>query len=180
MKKLLITLTFNLFMTVSVHAGTIGMSGLWNFEGQMIVVDSEGLPVSTEPVIGDINFDSGIVNLALDSPFFGPDTWYSTGTITDQQNGSYLASLEMFRNSSSYSWSILWEITQSANTASILSLDGDGDGDGLPGTAITEGPFPGFTQTIDGTLTNVPLPATAWLFISGLIGLAGVAGHKQA
>ena len=81
------------------------------------MTDPSGFVLSTEQVIGEFDFNTGLVNLALDSPFFGPETWYSTGTIEDLQDGSYFGSFEIFRNSTSYSWNILWDITQQDNTA---------------------------------------------------------------
>lgn len=84
----------------------------------------------------------------------------------------------------------------------------DTDGDGVLGTAMTEGPFIGFTPYFTGfatvtgvcddlllattcttipsgialpevTLSTVPVPGAAWLFGSGLLGLAGVIRRKQ-
>ncbi|MHC5118397.1 MAG: VPLPA-CTERM sorting domain-containing protein, partial [Planctomycetota bacterium] len=58
----------------------------------------------------------------------------------------------------------------------------DGDNDGIPGNAMTSGPFPGITPAFYGTLTGqyvVPVPAAAWLFGSGLMGLIGIAKRKN-
>ena len=165
-----------LALSVSANAGTVGMSGLWSFEGQMTTADPSGFVLSTEAVIGEFDFNTGLVNLALDSPFFGPETWYSTGTIEDLLDGSYLGSFEIFRNSTSYSWNILWDITQQGNTANVTTLDGDGDG--IPGITLIDGPWVGFSHAVNGTLTAVPVPAAVWLFGSGLIGLVGLARRK--
>ena len=177
MKKIIVVLTLNYLLTVAAHAGTVGMSGLWNFEGQMSMTDPTGFVFPTDPVIGEFDFDSGLVNLALDSPFFGPETWYAIGAIEDQLDGTYLGSLESIQNTASYNWNILLEITQSTTTANVMSFDSDGDG--IPGTAFIYGPFPGFTEAINGTLTAVPLPTTVWLFGSGLIGLVGFARRNK-
>ena len=64
-------------------------------------------------------------------------------------------------------------------TTTPLVWDGtlDGDADGIPGTAMTAGPFAGFSPTF--TLTAVPIPAAVWLFGSGLLGLVGVARRRR-
>ena len=178
MSFLKLTLTvIALVLSASSNAGTVGMSGVWDFNGQMTTTDYNGLVVSNEPVIGEFDFNSGLINLALDSPFFGPETWYSTGTIEERLDGTYWGSLEIFRNSTSYNWSILWDITQQGNSANITTLDGDGDG--IPGISLIDGPFVGFSHAVNGALTSVPVPAAVWLFGSGLIGLIGMARRKK-
>jgi len=54
----------------------------------------------------------------------------------------------------------------------------DGDSNGIPGTAMTAGPFTGFSPYFNVT-TAVPIPAAAWLFGSGLLGLVGVARRRR-
>ena len=64
----------------------------------------------------------------------------------------------------------------------------DGNGDGVMGIAMIDGPFAGFNagfnanfQTVTPDPVNpVPVPAAAWLFGSGLLGLAGVARRKAS
>ena len=62
----------------------------------------------------------------------------------------------------------------------------DGDGDGIMGIAMLPGgPFAGFNAGFNASLTPtpkggaVPVPAAAWLFGSGLLGLVGVARRKK-
>lgn len=60
--------------------------------------------------------------------------------------------------------------------------------DGIGGSPMIDGPFPGLNVNFDigsgNSLTllnvsSVPVPAAAWLFCSGLVGLIGVARKKQ-
>jgi hypothetical protein len=52
----------------------------------------------------------------------------------------------------------------------------DGDGDGVMGIPMASGgPFAGYNFNFNANLTAVPLPAAAWLFGSGLLGLVGIA-----
>jgi hypothetical protein len=53
----------------------------------------------------------------------------------------------------------------------------DGDADGIPGIAMTAGPFAGFSPYFQ--VTTVPIPAAAWLFGSGLLGLVGIARRRR-
>ena len=58
----------------------------------------------------------------------------------------------------------------------------DGDADGIPGTAMTAGPFAGFSPFFSINTdysAPIPIPAAAWLFGSGLLGLVGVARRRR-
>jgi len=48
-------------------------------------------------------------------------------------------------------------------------------GNALGGLQVTE-----YNLHLAGTISTVPVPAAAWLFGSGLIGLLGVARQKKA
>ncbi|TNF98218.1 MAG: hypothetical protein EP297_08670 [Gammaproteobacteria bacterium] len=61
---------------------------------------------------------------------------------------------------------------------SLASVDGDGDDDGTPGFDFIDGPFIGFSMNLN--LTEVPVPAAAWLFGSGMIVLIGISRRKKA
>jgi hypothetical protein len=52
----------------------------------------------------------------------------------------------------------------------------DSDADGIPGTAMLDGDFKGFTATYN--IEPVPLPTAVWLFSSGLMGLLGMSGRN--
>jgi hypothetical protein len=43
-----------------------------------------------------------------------------------------------------------------------------------------DGPFPDFTSEINMEISQVPVPAAAWLFGSGLLGMIGTARRKKA
>jgi hypothetical protein len=62
----------------------------------------------------------------------------------------------------------------------LASVDQTG-GDGTPGTPMAPGgPFAGFNANFNADLVPVPIPAAAWLFGSGLLGLLGmVRKHKR-
>lgn len=65
----------------------------------------------------------------------------------------------------------------------LVSVDGNADGVmGIP--MPTGGPFAGFNANFNANLTAtpdavVPIPAAAWLFGSGLLGLVGIARRKK-
>lgn len=58
----------------------------------------------------------------------------------------------------------------------------DSDGDGIPGWKMFEGPLAGYSIGLNFNVPApaVPVPAAAWLFGSGLLGLFGVARRKAA
>lgn len=164
----LLTLVFQL----PAYAGTVGISGQWDFVGELLTYDQTGLVVDSNSINldGNFDFDTGSVYIKDSTPFFGL-FWQSNGSLVDQLDGTYFSSHTACW-SSCYDWEITWEITQTSNIATVIAIDTDSDG--IPGTAMLTGPFPGFTHQINGTLTQVvPIPATLWLFASGLLALFG-------
>lgn len=61
----------------------------------------------------------------------------------------------------------------------------DPDGNGVPGSGMVDGPFVGFNATFNlrpqVAVSAVPIPAAAWLMVSGLFGLFGFTrkGNKR-
>ena len=177
MKKIITVLILNLLVIIPAQAGTVGMSDLWNFDGQMIVTDPAIGTVSYTNISGSFDFDMGTVNFGDPSLLFFGLLWTAEGTIENLQDGTYIGHLVTNWGANTYNWDILWDITLQGNTASVVTLDGDGDG--ISGITITDGVFIGTSFAIDGTLTAVPVPAAVWLFSSGLIGLIGVVRRRQ-
>jgi len=65
-----------------------------------------------------------------------------------------------------------------------VNITGD---DGIGGSPMDNGPFSGFNMNFDMTSVTmtanssvIPVPAAAWLFGSGILGLAGFAGSRKS
>ena len=82
----------SLAVTSVAQAGTVGMTGQWTFQGQTTFYNSAGDPVvpsiGTSETVGLFDFTAGTVNLEEKTPFFGL-TWYSSGSLTDNGDGTY-------------------------------------------------------------------------------------------
>ncbi len=65
----------------------------------------------------------------------------------------------------------------------FASADPTSSGHGIMGSAMVDGPFPGFNANFNADLAftpaAVPVPAAAWLFGSGLLGLLGIARKRK-
>lgn len=157
------------------HAGTIGMTGQWDFAGYMRAYDDVGMVTGEVGLVGAFDFDTGMVTLESESPFYGL-LWSSSGSLADQGDGTYFADHTAFWGATPFDWDILWEITRTGNTASVVTLDPDGDG--IPGTKISDGTLVGLTFEVNGTLTTVPLPAAVWPSGTSLAGLSAAARRK--
>lgn len=155
MKKISVASLFCLLSLGSAQAGTMGMSGLWDFTSDSGAgfYDSLGSFVSTGQLTGRFDFDSGRVSLQSTTPFFG-EFYFTDGTISDNGDGTYNGDLAFTWNVSTFPISpgLLWDITDHGDSTATVET--------LAGGAI-----------IDGTLTSVPVPAAVWLFGTGLAGL---------
>lgn len=160
MKKIIALILFYLLLSGNAQAGTVGISGVWDFTSDTGVgfYNSSGLWESTSQLVGQFDFDIGSVSLQSTATFYGA-YYFANGTISDNGDGTYNGNLDFLWGPSTTPSSLLWDITDHGdNTATVLTISGD--------------------AIIDGTLTSVPVPAAVWLFGSGLIGLAGVVGRR--
>lgn len=160
MKKITLVLVLTLFSIITAHAGTIGMSGQWDFEGYGGLNDGSGL---TDHVTGFFDFDTGTVT--MESMFFFSPVQYD-GTLSDSDgDGIYVVNATTMWNTTPGTWDGLWDITDNGDgTASVVSG---------PSFFPPEPPY-----IIEGTLTSaVPVPGAIWLLGSGLISLIGFASR---
>lgn len=148
-----------------------------SFSGTFTMYDPTGAVVGGSGVVLG-SFDTNGAGGSLTSPtgFFG-FAW-SAHDISSTTNGDGTVSSGML-----FDWgasinipvNVLWDGT--GGPGNVWSAT-DGDSDGIPGIAMTAGPFTGFSPYFSGAVT-VPVPAAAWLFGSGLAGLVGVARRRR-
>ncbi|MGB5259879.1 MAG: hypothetical protein WBO34_05075 [Gammaproteobacteria bacterium] len=154
------------------EAGTAGLTGVWTGSYVFTMYDPGGGFVgdSGAPQPWTFDFNAGTVDIVNTSTFY-TSVWSAHDvTFGDNGDGTYSGSML-------FDWSvnanipvnITWDICGSCgNVATITS-------------AITAGSpvFPGFQPFFDGSISQIPIPAAAYLFGSGLLGLAGVARRRR-
>lgn len=165
----------------------------------MTYMDFLGTDVDNPNVTGTVdtvgggsgNFNSG------GTPFFGHEwtatvaatfettgagTWNFSGVTGASSTGSYNFSLGAGQVAMGLLFN--WNNNAGIPTLNIVNADGTGvdiDGDGVLGTQWVAGCCAGTPIGFAGTVvTTVPVPATVWLFGSGLLGLASMARRKKA
>lgn len=157
----------------------------------------------TDPVIGDV----GSGNLTVSDPssgfqidsFYGfplvahdVNTYWGSGTYTFNSIGDSATpgqAISMTVNPGQigmhflFDWSIhtdidvlnVFDVSYSGSDMILTSTDVDGNG--RIGFAMVDGPFQGVDMATSFVIAT-PVPAAAWLFGSGLMGLLGVARRK--
>jgi len=160
------------FLTNTVQADIL------SFDGSLTGLTTQGDTFFTQPAYtGQINYDTVIQagSANFDQVLFNGFYLDIHDVALTQTGGTIHANglwdWGVVSDNVPISWD--WAITALSNGAISLALL-DTDNDGTPGTAMTSGPFVGFTFAIEGVASPVPVPAAAWLFVSGLIGLLGV------
>lgn len=187
------------FYAGNATATTYDVSGLFSvYDPTSTLIADE----SNTPVTGSYNDVTGIMSLSSVQPFFGQN-WIADGDIIttpglydiDTIEGGLITGIEVAEGQwfghLLFDWGpsmdtdlvLVWDVThQLDGSIELVSTDVISDffpmGSGAPGHPTIEGPTVGFSYSFDLLLTPVPVPAAAWLFGSGLLGLIGVARRK--
>lgn len=211
MKKNLLTAVI---VFLSISSISVSAAPMWfSFEGGTELYDPTGVYVGGDPenITGLIEFDfeTGLGSAEfsqLTTPFFGNYFFFHDTVLSGNSDGTINVNGLMDWGATTdihfdFTWKIveLVELSDPVGGTSDLGLRVvtlDGDGDGIAGTAMTDGPFTGFSMTMDGMWIGmdlygiweppppynpVPVPAAIWLFMTGIMGLACVAKkHKSA
>jgi hypothetical protein len=141
------------------------------------------------PISGDFDFMFlGEMGTGYDSSFFTspgtytfnstPDSVFPDAVTLSMTLGEDQVGMRTFIdwNGNTYDILSVWDVTTVGDTTTLLATDMDGDG--VRGYQMVSGPFAGMNVAIDATIVT-PIPAAAWLFGSGLLGLVGFARRKQ-
>ena len=168
------------------QANTAGLTGVWSGTYTFSMSSPGGGPVGAPSSdTWSWDFDAGIITIANTATFYG-SVWTAAGVTFTDTGTSYNGNM-------TFSWSAnpsipvqsSWDVqnpggapgaitdiaTVTVNSATILP---------------TSSAFPGFQPFFAGTIHKdsgsppaVPVPAAAWLFGSGLLGLIGVARRRR-
>jgi len=170
---------------------TIGAS-LSQDDAAVMTYDTTALTweVSSQTVFKGVNWTaSGGVLYApgtytIDINGDGADELPASPTNPPLANGDGLYEFTVPEGSWGGNIDFAWGASAGADVFVVWSADGntvlDVDGDGIPGAAMVDGPFPGFSIGFSPgpAYSVVPIPAAVWLFASGLVGLAGMAKRR--
>lgn len=165
--------------TAIAEAGTVGLSGVWTGTYSFSMFSPRGSAVGapTAPQNWTFDFDAGTVSIENTTTFYASVWTAHDVTITDNGDGTY-GNVAASGPNMLFDWSVntgipvahLWDVTATGNTAVVTAVST---------TILANSPaFPGFHPTFEGTLTQVPVPAAAYLLGSGLLGLVGVARRR--
>ena len=187
------------FYVGNATATTYDVSGLFSiYDSTSVLIADE----SNAPVTGTYDDVTGMMSLSSVELFFG-QSWTADGDIIttpglydiDTIEGGLITGIEVAEGQwfghLLFDWGVsldtdlvlVWDVThQPDGSIELVSTDVISDlfptGSGAPGHPTIEGPTVGFSYSFDLLLTPVPVPAAAWLFGSGLLGLIGLARRK--
>ena len=74
----------------------------------------------------------------------------------------------------------VWDIFEDDLAGTISYASTDPDGNGIPGIAMVDGAFPGFSWSVDLEVNTVPEPLSLLLVSSGLTGLVGLRKRQRS
>lgn len=209
MNKFVMAASAAAMFSVSMHAGAQScFMDSYLYSGSLTALSNTGDVVSVDSGLsGTVNYDSctGAGSFVLDSTVTMAGVEFSfsslglnanvdgsvrmSGTVRqlDSNGDPYLAPFD-------FSYDFAADVLQDdafGVELDIIALDGDGDG--ILGNQVTSGAWTGLSGIFEGTFSNlgnngnnfpayspVPVPAAAWLFVTGLVGLLGMARRKTS
>ena len=195
-------------LLLATGAANAAVGGFDMFDPGGGVVDANDmLPGTTATTSDTRDFGTGVWTLSSTDTFFFSNWTAHSGTLYDTAGTYSFAAGDNcgYPNSvgceyqvellSGYTMGHIlfnWGATANIDVLNIWDASGnsvDIDGDGIAGWGMIDGAFIGFNAnfttgggspggTYAGAASVVPVPAAAWLFGSGLLGLVGVARRK--
>jgi len=144
-------------------------------------------------------FNSALGGL-MGSPFFGPNSWtahqvmwddavtgssvnWSGTSASGYYNYDYTLGAGEVAVGLMFNWGAavdvaILQIFDCSDNVNCTGANNDLAHPGVPGSEMTNGPWPGQHLTFSG-IAVVPIPGALWLFGSGLLGLIGIARRKK-
>ena len=94
--------------------------------------------------------------------------------------GSYSYTFTLSEGQVAWGTLFTWSVSNDIPVLNIMDCGTGNVGDFCTGigTPMQTPPFPGEEFLFNGVVSSVPLPATAWLFGSGLLGLIGISSVR--
>lgn len=148
-----------------------------------------GDPLVTGSMTMDMGTGTGSASISPSIPFSG--YMWTAHAITLQAMGPGVVTANMlfdWNGSLNIPVTVDFSMTGGPSTYSIATLDGGYSCglDGILGCPMLTPPFATYNATFGGTATvtsydpgPIPVPAAAWLFGSGLLGLVGVSRRRK-
>jgi hypothetical protein len=154
----------------TVKAGTAGLTGVWKglYTWGAFSPGGGSEFIDSIPQAWTFDFAAGTVALTNTHTFYGSVWTAHDITFTDNGDGTY-------------SGALLWDWSTSINDTVLLDWDISDTGvvsSSGPVTADSSA-FPGQWRQYNGTISQVPIPAAVWLYVSGLLGLVGISRRKN-
>lgn len=174
--------------SIAAEAGTAGITGVWTgtYSFSMSSPGGGAVGAPTAPQAWTFDFDAGTVSIANTTTFYASVWTAKNVTFNDNGDGTYgntatgAGTVWTGTQNMLFDWSNSVDIPVAHQWDITDNGDGTADATSIFARILTPTPsFPGFQPQFSGTLNQVPVPAAAWLFGSGLLGLVGIARRRR-
>lgn len=147
--------------------------------------NTHSTPLTWTGTFGGKTWEQGTITGTKTTQVHSPLSVNSTKTINTTSPGFHLSGNQV-------AWGTLFNWSTSTDIPVLVIMDcapgtTGSTCRGVPGTPMAAGPFVGSDPVFNGAIATgstpfsgaVPIPAAAWLFGSGLVGLAGIGRRRK-
>ena len=179
-------------MKKSILVGVVALSlGVVSTSVSALTIDMTSMDFGSISAVSGVA-DTDNLGTTFNGTFFNAPwvatTWTAYTTAGEHnwagsspEQGAYSYNFTLAASEVAFGTGFVWSTSATIPVVVIMDCGDQSNGTACIGRGVPMqvGPFPGQAPAFNGIVSSVPVPAAAWLMLSGLLGLVGAARYRK-